>query len=62
MDKAPVVIDRLQTAVRKLGDFMQPQGLTNTPEDLPKLKGDAARVQFINLFKEVQKCKTQLDQ
>ena len=62
MDKAPVVIDRLQTAVRKLGDFMQSQGLANTPADVPKLKGDAARVQFINLFKEVQKCKTQLDQ
>lgn len=62
VDKAPVVIDRLQTAVRKLGDFMQSQGLANTPEDVPKLKGDAARVQFINLFKEVQKCKTQLDQ
>jgi type I restriction enzyme R subunit len=62
VDKAPVVIDKLQTAVRKLGDFMQSQGLTNTPDDVPKLKGDAARGQFINLFKEVQRLKTQLDQ
>ena len=53
VDKAPVVNDRLQTAVRKLCDFMQSQGLANTPEDVPKLMGDTARVQFINLFKEV---------
>ncbi|WP_295388734.1 type I restriction endonuclease subunit R [uncultured Thiodictyon sp.] len=62
VDKAPVVIDKLQTAVQKLGDFMQSQGLANTPDAVPKLKGDAARGQFINLFKEVQRLKTQLDQ
>ena len=62
VDKAPVVIDKLQIAVQKLGDFMQSQGLANTPDDVPKLKGDAARGQFINLFKEVQRLKTQLDQ
>ena len=62
VDKAPVVIDKLQAAVQKLGAFMQSQGLTNTPDDVPKLKGDAARGQFINLFKEVQRLKTQLDQ
>jgi len=62
VDKAPVVIDKLQTAVQKLGEFMQSQGLANTPDAVPKLKGDAARGQFINLFKEVQRLKTQLDQ
>ena len=62
VDKAPVVIGKLQTAVQKLGDFMQSQGLDNKPEAVPNLKGDAARSQFINLFKEVQRLKTQLDQ
>ncbi len=62
VDKAPVVIDKLQAAVQKLGEFMQSQGLANTPGDVPKLKGDAARGQFINLFKDVQRLKTQLDQ
>ena len=62
VDKASVVIDRLQTAVQTLGDFMQSQGLDNKPEEVPNLKGDAARSQFINLFKEVQRLKTQLDQ
>ncbi len=62
VDKAPVVITKLQTAVQSLSDFMQSQGLANMPEAVPNLKGDAARSQFINLFKEVQRLKTQLDQ
>ena len=62
VDKAPVVIDKLQAAVQNLSDFMQSQGLANTPDAVPNLKGDAARGQFINLFKEVQRLKTQLDQ
>lgn len=62
VDPAPKVIDKLQDAVQKLDDFMQSQGLENKPQDVPNLKGDAARGQFINLFKEVQRLKTQLDQ
>ncbi|WPD21861.1 MAG: type I restriction endonuclease subunit R [Candidatus Electrothrix scaldis] len=62
VDKAPVVIEKLQTAVQKLDDFMQSQGLENKPEEVPNLKGDAARSQFVNLFKEVQRLKTQVDQ
>jgi len=61
-DAAPKVIDKLQIAVKNLGDFMQSQGLSNAPEDVPNLKGDAARSQFVTLFKEVQRLKTQLDQ
>lgn len=41
---------------------MTSQGLTCTPEEVHNLKGDAARVEFINHFKEVQRLKTQLDQ
>ncbi len=62
VDQAPVVIDRLQTAVQQLDTFMQSQGLENQPEAVPNLKGDAARAQFINLFKEVQRLNTQIDQ
>ena len=62
VDKAPVVIEKLQTAVQQLDQFMQSQGLENKPESVPNLKGDAARAQFINLFKEVQRLNTQLDQ
>ncbi len=62
VDKAPVVIEKLQTAVEKLGEFMKSQGLTCAPEEVPNLKGDDARAAFINHFKEVQRLKTQLDQ
>jgi len=41
---------------------MGSQGLTCTPEEVNNLKGDAARSEFINHFKEVQRLKTQLDQ
>jgi type I restriction enzyme R subunit len=62
VDKAPVVIEKLQGAVQKLDAFMKSQGLTCAPDDVPNLKGDEARAAFINHFKEVQRLKTQLDQ
>lgn len=62
VDKAPVVIKKLETAVQKLGDFMNSQGLACTPSAVANLKGDEARAAFITHFKEVQRLKTQLDQ
>jgi type I restriction enzyme R subunit len=62
VDKAPVVIEKLQAAVQKLDDFMRSQGLACAPEDVHNLKGDDARAAFIGRFKEVQRLKTQLDQ
>lgn len=62
VDKAPVVIQKLTTAVKQLDDFMKSQSLDTTPEAVPNLKGDAARAVFIERFKEVQRLKTQLDQ
>ena len=62
VDKAPVVIQKLETAVGKLDSFMKSQGLDSTPDAVPNLKGDAARAAFIEHFKEVQRLKTQLDQ
>lgn len=62
VDKAPVVIQKLETAVQKLDDFMKSQGLNCTPSSVANLRGDAARAAFITHFKEVQRLKTQLDQ
>ena len=62
VDPAPSVITQLGEAIKKLDDFMASQGLSNAPEDVPKLKGDIARAQFIKTFKEIQRLKTQLDQ
>lgn len=62
VDKAPVVIQKLETALQKLDTFMKSQGLDCVPDAVPNLKGDAARAAFIEHFKEVQRLKTQLDQ
>ncbi len=62
VDKAPVVIEKLEDALQDLGRFMESQGLKNRPEEVSNLRGDEARSTFINLFKEVQRLKTQLDQ
>jgi type I restriction enzyme R subunit len=62
VDRAPVVIDRLKSAVEELGDFMKSQGLSGKPEDVANLKGNEARAAFIKRFKEVQRLQTQLDQ
>lgn len=62
VDKAPVVIDQLKTAVSDLDTFMKTQGLECKPEEVSNLKGDDARSQFIKQFKEVQRLQTQLDQ
>jgi type I restriction enzyme, R subunit len=62
VDAAPIVIGKLGSAITQLQDFMQSQGLECKPQEVNNLKGDDARGQFINLFKEVQRLKTQLDQ
>ena len=62
VDPAPVMIEKYQEAVEKMGIFMQEHNLLNEPEEVYNLKGDAARIAFVKNFKEVQKLKTQLDQ
>lgn len=62
VDPAPVVVDKLGKAVTDLEKFMESQGLECKAEQVSNLKGDAARSEFINKFKEVQRLKTQLDQ
>ena len=62
VDSAPLVINKLNEAVNALDKFMTSQGLVNRPEAVANLRGDEARVQFINLFKEIQRLKTTLDQ
>jgi len=62
VDPAPVVIKKLEEAISNLNNFMQSQGLECKPEEVNNLRGDVARSQFINQFKEVQRLKTQLDQ
>ncbi len=62
VEPAPVVVKKLNKAVAELEKFMKSQGLECKPEEVSNLKGDTARVAFIDKFKEVQRLKTQLDQ
>lgn len=62
VDPAPAVIEKYENVVTALNHFMQANGLECKPEEVNNLKGDIARAEFINHFKEVQRLKTQLDQ
>lgn len=62
VDEAPVIIEKYQDAVNKLSGFMESQGLDCTPDQISNLRGEVARVEFLQKFKEVQRLKTQLEQ
>ncbi|MEI6866580.1 type I restriction endonuclease subunit R [Flavicella sp.] len=62
VDAAPKVIEKYKEAVTNLNQFMEANGLDCSPSEVSNLKGDEARAGFINVFKEIQRYKTQLDQ
>ncbi|MDE2560534.1 MAG: type I restriction endonuclease subunit R [Pseudomonas sp.] len=62
VDPAPIVVGQYTAAVDELEKFMAAKGLACEPSEVVNLKGDSAKVEFINHFKEVQKLKTQLEQ
>ncbi|MGV6947140.1 type I restriction endonuclease subunit R [Sphingobacterium kyonggiense] len=62
VDPAPVVMDKFKGAIEKLNKFMEDNSLSMKPDDVYNLKGDAAKIAFIENFKEVQRFKLQLDQ
>ena len=62
VDPAPKVVEKFTTAVGELEKFMAAKGLECEPSQVVNLKGDTAKAEFINCFKEVQKLKTQLEQ
>ena len=62
VDPAPEVIEKYAKALAAMNIFMRSSDLVCEPEAVYNLKGDTARIEFINRFKEVQRLKTQLDQ
>ena len=62
VDDAPVMIGKFTQSFDNLEGFMRSQELAARPDQVTNLKGDAARAEFINHFKKVQRFKTQLDQ
>jgi type I restriction enzyme R subunit len=62
VDPAPKVIEKFQEAVKAMEKWMESKNIVAEPQEVYNIKGDAARAEFINRFKEVQRLKTQLDQ
>ncbi|WP_048796726.1 MULTISPECIES: type I restriction endonuclease subunit R [Serratia] len=62
VDPASKVVESFKKKVDELQRFMVSNGLACTPADVHNLKGDIAKAEFIQHFKEVQKLKTQLEQ
>lgn len=62
VEPAAEVIRKYEAAVSGMAGFMQQKNLVCEPEQVYNLKGDTARIEFVNRFKEVQRLKTQLDQ
>lgn len=56
------IIKKFNNAVEELKKFMNSKGLEFSPDQVQNLKGDIARADFINKFKEVQRLKIQIDQ
>ncbi len=59
---AEEVVELLDVAVQRLYTMMESYGLEPEPEEVPNLKGDAARADFVEIFKDVQRSILQLDQ
>lgn len=62
VDPAPEVIEEYEKAVAAIGHFLTEKDVVAEPKGVYNLKGDTARIEFVNRFKEVQRLKTQLDQ
>jgi len=62
VEPAAEVMRKYEAAVAGMANFMTNKNLVCEPEAVYNLKGDTARIEFVNRFKEVQRLKTQLDQ
>src|SRR5690625_4605808 len=62
VDPAPTVIEKYEQAVAAIGHFLTEKDVVAEPKGVYNLKGDTARIEFVNRFKEIQRLKTQLDQ
>ena len=62
VEPAPKVIEKFEQAVNNMRKWMTEKNVVAEPQEVYSIRGDAARIEFINCFKEVQRLKTQLDQ
>ena len=61
VDGAPVILEKYKEAVANLEVFMKQNDLACEPHEVFNLRGDTARIAFVENFKEVQKFRNQLD-
>lgn len=62
VEPVSVIQQKFEEAVKQLRDFMSSYHLPFKAEEVHNLKGNEARVGFIQCFKNLQRLKTQLDQ
>jgi type I restriction enzyme R subunit len=62
VDSASKVIQRLEDSIKKREQFMDSHGLENKPDQLANLKGNKAKAEYINIFKDEQRAIIQLNQ
>ncbi len=62
VEPAPKVIEKYEAAVKAMEKWMHDKNMVAEPQEVYNIKGDAAKIEFIQRFKEVQRLKTQLDQ
>lgn len=62
VEPVPVVMEKFKESVEKLGMFMQEQGLLCEPHEVYNVRGDAAKIAFMQNFKEVQRQRLALEQ
>ncbi|WP_304130764.1 type I restriction endonuclease subunit R [Ignavibacterium album] len=62
VEPAPKVIEKYESAVENMKQFMTRHNLVLDPSEVYNIRGDTARIEFISYFKEVQRLRTQLDQ
>lgn len=62
VEPAEVKVEQLEEAAQDLRSMMESHGLKPEPEEVPNLKGDAARANFVEQFKPLQRILIQLDQ
>lgn len=61
-EPASVVADKLKNSFQQLDKFMKAYGLECTPENVFNLRGEEARIGFLERFKDVQRSYTHLNQ
>ncbi|ETK09973.1 DEAD/DEAH box helicase [Tannerella sp. oral taxon BU063 isolate Cell 6/7/9] len=62
VEPAEVKVEQLEEAAQGLRSMMESHGLKPVPEEVPNLRGDAARANFVEQFKPLQRILIQLDQ